>query len=58
MKSVNPFPDRIPRELHELHLTNCLMEYMVLKMAETNKTTDDGDNSVRCGLMAAFARKT
>jgi hypothetical protein len=31
---------------------------MKLKMAETNKTTDDGINSLTYGLMVAFATKT
>jgi len=30
---------------------------MKLKMAETNKTTDDGINSLTYGLMVAFATK-
>jgi len=56
MKAVNPFLDRMPRELHEQYMTDCLKELM--KMAETNKTTDDGGVSLKHGLIVAFARKS
>ena len=56
MKAVNPFLDRMPRELHEEYMTDCLKELM--KMAETNKTTDDGGVSLKHGLIVAFARKS
>jgi hypothetical protein len=55
-KSVNPFVDRIPRELHEQYMTDLLMEFM--KMPETNKTTDNGAISFKYGLIVAFARKS
>ena len=55
MKAVNPFLDRIPRELHEQYMTDCITE--IVKMAE-KKTTDDGVISIKYGLIVAFARKT
>ena len=58
VKAVNPFIDRIPRELQEQYLKECLTELMKLKMAETNNNTDDGVISFPYGLMVAFARKT
>jgi hypothetical protein len=54
MKAVNPYLDGIPTELHEQYMTDCMTEFM--KMAEVNKTTDDGV-VVKYGLIVAFARK-
>jgi len=56
MKAVNPFLDRMPRELHEQYTTDCLTEFV--KLAETNKTTDDSVISYKYGLVVAFARKS
>ena len=58
MKAVNPFVNRIPRELHEQYMTDCLTELLKMKMAETNNNTDGGVISFKYGLMVAFARKT
>ena len=55
LKAINPFLDRIPRELHEIYTTDCLMEFM--KLAETNKTTNEAVTSVKYTLIVAFARK-
>ena len=56
MKSVNPFLDGIPRELHEQYMTDCITE--LIKMPEINKSTDDSAISIRYGLTVAFARKS
>jgi hypothetical protein len=56
LQAVNPFLDRIPRELHEQYMTDLLMEFM--KMPETNKTIYNGVISFKYGLMVAFARKS
>jgi len=53
--AVDPFLDRIPRELHEQYMTDFLTELM--KLSETNKTTDDIVISYKYGLIVAFARK-
>ena len=57
-KAVNPFLDRIPKELHGQYLTNYLTAQMKLKMSETNNNYDDGVNLGTYGLVVAFARKT
>ena len=56
LKGVNPFLDRIPRELHEQYMTDCVTEFM--KMSETYKTADDVVISFKYGLIVAFARKS
>ena len=56
LKAINPFLDRIPRELHEIYTTDCLTEFM--KLAETNKTTDDVVTTFKYGLIVAFAKKS
>jgi hypothetical protein len=58
MKAVNPFLERIPRELPEQYLTDSLTELMKLRMTEANNNTDEGVISFKYGLMVAFARKT
>jgi hypothetical protein len=58
MKAVNPFVDRIPRELHEQYLTDCVTEILRVRTAETNNNTEDGIISFAYGLLVAFARKT
>jgi len=55
LKAVNPFLDRMPSELHEQYMADCLTEF--IKLAETNKTTDDSGISFKYGLVVAFARK-
>jgi len=55
LTAVNPFLDRMPRELHEQYMTDVLTEFM--KLAETNKPTDDGVISFKFGIIVAFARK-
>jgi hypothetical protein len=55
-QAVNPFVDRIPKELKEQYMTDLLMEFM--KMPEANKNTDDGVISFKYGLVVAFARKS
>jgi len=57
VKAVNPFVGRMPRELHEQYMTDCMMELMKMKMAETNRDDEDGVVSFKYGLMVAFARK-
>ena len=57
-KAVNPFLDRIPIELQEQYISDCVTELMKLKMAEKNNNTEDGVISFKYGLMVAFARKT
>ena len=56
MKSVNPFIVRMPGEMPEQYMTDCMMEFV--KMAEKNKTTDDSVISHKYGLIVAFARKS
>jgi hypothetical protein len=56
MKAVNPFLDRMPRELHEQYITDLVTELM--KMAETKKTNNDVVISQKYGLIVAFARKS
>jgi hypothetical protein len=57
LKAVNPFVARMPRELHELYMTDIVTEDMEIKMAETNKNIDDGIILLKYGLVVAFARK-
>jgi len=56
MTAVNPFLDRMPRELHQKYMTDCMTEFV--KMPEINKTSDDGIISSKYGLTVAFARKS
>jgi len=56
LKAVNIFLDRMPTELHEQYITDCLTE--VMKLAETNETTNDAVTLVKYGLIVAFARKS
>ena len=56
LKGVNPFLDRIPKELHEQYMADFMTELM--KMPEINKTTDDGVTSFTCVFIDAFARKS
>jgi hypothetical protein len=58
LKGVNPFVARIPRELHEQYMMDCLTECMETKMVETNNNKDDGVILLKYGLIVAFARKT
>jgi hypothetical protein len=58
LKAVNPFVGRMPRELHEQYMTDCMTEIMKTKMVETNNNTDDGVTLFKYGLIVAFARKT
>jgi len=55
MIAINPFLDRMPRELHEQYMMDCSAEYT--KIAETNKTTDDSVISFKYDLIVAFAKK-
>jgi hypothetical protein len=57
MKGVNPFVGRMPRELHEQYMTDCMTEIMETKMAETNNNSDNGVTLFKYGLIVAFARK-
>jgi hypothetical protein len=57
MIAVNPFLDRIPKELQEQYITDLLTEIMKLNMADTNNSTDDGGIPYKYGLLVAFARK-
>jgi hypothetical protein len=56
MTSVNPFLDRIPKELQEQYLTDLLTELMKLNMADTNNT-GDGGIPFKYRLVTALARK-
>jgi len=58
LKGVNPFVGRMPRELHDKYMTDCMTEIMETKMVETNNNTDNGVTLFKYGLIAAFARKT
>jgi len=55
LTAVNPFLNRMPREIHEQCMTDVLTEFM--RLAETNKTTDDSVISFKFGIIVAFARK-
>jgi hypothetical protein len=57
MTSVNPFFDRIPKELQEQYLTDLVTELMKLNMADTNNSTDDVGIPFKYRLVAALARK-
>jgi len=57
MKSVNPFIDRIPRELQEQFMTEFVTELIKLNMGEPINI-DDGGILFKYGLVVAFARKT
>ena len=57
MKAINPFIDRIPRELQEQYMTDLVTEYIKLNMGEPNNT-EDGSISFKQGIVIAFARKT
>jgi hypothetical protein len=58
MRAVNPFLDRIPTELHEEYLADCLMEAEKQKFIETNNNIDEKVPSFRYELIVAHARKT
>ena len=58
MEAINPFIDRIPRELQEQHMTDCVTELMKINMGEQNNSTDGGQFPYKYGLVVAFARKT
>jgi len=53
---MNPFLGCMPRELHEEYMTDVLTEFM--KLAETNKTTNDVVTTFKYVFMVAFARKS
>jgi hypothetical protein len=57
IQAVNPFLDRIPRELHEQYITELLTEFMRVNMADTSNSTDDGGIPLKYGLLVAFASK-
>jgi hypothetical protein len=57
MRAVNPFLDRIPTELHEEYLTDCLMEVEKQKFMETNNNIEEKVSSFRYELIVAYARK-
>jgi hypothetical protein len=40
MKSINPFLERIPNELQEQYVTDCMTEMLKLVMGEANKNND------------------
>jgi hypothetical protein len=56
MKSVNPFRERMPKELQERHFTDYMTEMFKLIMAEANNTNTSGV-PLKCGTIVAFARK-
>jgi hypothetical protein len=56
MTADNQLLDRIPRELYEQYTTDFLKESM--KLAETNKTTDDNVITFKYAIIVAFARKS
>jgi hypothetical protein len=58
MEAINPFIDRIPRELQEKFMTDFVTEYIKINMGVQNNNPDDGVISFKYGLMVAFARKT
>jgi hypothetical protein len=57
MIAVNPFLDRIPKELQEQYITDHLTELIKLNMADTNNSTGDGGIPYKYRLVVAFARK-
>jgi hypothetical protein len=57
MRAVNPFLDRIPKELHEEYLADCLVEAEKQKFIETNNNIEDKVSSFRYELIVAYARK-
>jgi hypothetical protein len=57
LKAINPFVGRMPTDLHELYMTDCLMEFMDTKTVETSNNADDGIILMKYGLMVAYARK-
>jgi hypothetical protein len=57
MKAINPFLDRIPKELQEQYMTDLMAELMKLNMADTNNSTEDGGIRWKYRLVVAFARK-
>jgi len=57
LKSVNPFIDRIPRELQEQFMTDLVTELIKLNMGEKNNSVDGGI-LFKYGLVFAFAKKT
>ena len=56
MKAINPFIDRIPRELQEQYMTDLVTEYIKLVMGNPN-TTDDESILFKYRFVVAFARK-
>jgi len=57
MQAVNPFIDRIPRDLQEQYMTDLLTELIKVNMRDPNNT-EDGGIAYKYGLVVAFARKT
>jgi len=58
MKAVNPFVNRMPRELREQYMTDFFTEFVETEMVETKKNTDDGVVMLKYTVIVAFARKT
>jgi hypothetical protein len=57
MNAVNPFLDRIPRELHEQYMTDFWTEFVETEAVETKKNTDDAVIFFKYRLIIAFAKK-
>ncbi|XP_069675150.1 juvenile hormone acid O-methyltransferase-like [Periplaneta americana] len=57
IKAVNPFLDRIPQNLHEEYLNDCLLEASKLKFVEENNNAGETLTAVRYELIIAYARK-
>jgi len=57
IKAINPFIDRIPRELQEQYMTDCVTELLKINMGEQNNSTDGGQFPYKYGQIVAFARK-
>jgi hypothetical protein len=57
MIAVDPFLDRIPKQLHEQYMTDLLTKLMKLNMADTNNSTGDGGIPYKYRLVVALARK-
>jgi hypothetical protein len=56
LKAVNPFLERIPRELHDQYITD-LVELVKLDIGKANNT-DDSVFPYKAVIIVAFARKT
>jgi hypothetical protein len=58
LNALDPFVGRMPTDLREQYMTDCMTEFMETKMVETSNNADDGVTLIKYEVTVAFARKT